>query len=287
MRRRINRTFFAATAASVSVIGLGFMAVGAAGAATTSAAKMPTNNAPSGGAPINTCATGATGALACAAGYQASGRNFRFAQALITIPNRASTTADPEIYIALDNSTPTNNDYARIGIEQVTGGWQAFLQVMEPTLATPITVTHVLSAALEGDGIFFSEYLNAAGNSVQFVTTLPDGTTFHTTVPVNGPVYGAAQALADWAVGPSVPARPAAPVANTRVSQFFQGRFTTLNGSRGTFEGPWTLNPVEATSNGFASPSGTLIGAPAFLWNDGNSLPGKGTDAFGLWLYSS
>jgi hypothetical protein len=288
MRRRINRTLLAATAASVSVIGLGFMAAGAAGAATSSTAGMPKTNAPSGGAPIDTCAAGSTGALACAAGYQASGRNFRYAQALITIPNRASTIADPELYVALDGSNGNTADYARAGIEPgaTVGTWDAFVSVMEPTLNAPIDIVQTqLPAPLEGDGVLFSVYLNAGGNSVHFVTTLPSGVQYNNTVAVNGPLYTAAQALADWSF--STPAVPAAPTANTRVTQFLQGRFTTLNGTRGTFEGPWSLNPVEATSNGDAYPQGTLIAAPAYLWNDGNSLPGQGTDAFGLWLYSS
>ena len=50
MRRRINRTLLTATAASVSVLGLSFMAAGAAGAATT---HLPVNG-PSGGAAIIT-----------------------------------------------------------------------------------------------------------------------------------------------------------------------------------------------------------------------------------------
>jgi hypothetical protein len=260
------------------------MAAGAAGAATSSTAGMPRSNTPSGGAPIDTCAIGSTGALACAAGYQASGRNFRYAQALITIPNRASTAADPELYVALDSSNGGTADYARAGIEPGTtlGSWQAFVSVMEPTLSTPIDVTQPLSGTLQGDGVLFSVYLNAGGNSVHFVTTLPSGLQYNNTIPVNGPLYTAAQALADWSA--STPAVPAAPVANTRLTQFLQGRFTTLNGTRGTFEGPWSLNPVEATSNGLAYPQGTLIAAPAYLWNDGTNS--KGTDAFGLWLYS-
>ena len=127
--------------------------------------------------------------------------------------------------------------------------------------------------------------MNAAGNSLHFVTTLPGGTTFNNTIPVNGPVYTAAQALADWSATADSP-EPTAPASNTRVSQFFQGRFTTLSGAQGTFDGPWNVNPVEVTSNGFAPPGGTLIAAPSYLWADGNSLNGLPGDAFGVWLYS-
>jgi hypothetical protein len=286
MRRRINRTLLAATAASVSFIGLGFMAAGAAGAATSSGAIAPTSNAPSGGAPINTCAQPVTpGPLACAAGYQASGRDFRYAQALITIPNRAPLASDPDLYVGLDGSTANSWDYARAGIYPNGGVWSAFIQVEEPTLTAGLDVGYTLPPSMDGDGVLFSVYLNASGNSVHFVITLPNGTVYYKNVAVNGPVYTAAQALGDWTSHPATPTTPAAPTANTRVTQFLQGRFTTLNGARGTFEGPWSLNPVEATSNGDAYPRGTLIGAPTYLWNDGTSP--QGTDAFGLWLYSS
>jgi hypothetical protein len=222
---------------------------------------------------------------ACTAGYQASGRDFRYAQALITVPEHAGDIAvDPLVYVALDASVAGTSDYALAGIEpdlSSPSGWDTFVQVEEPTLATPLTVSQPVPDALEGDGIFFSVYLNAAGNSLHFVTTLPDGTTTKDTVAVSGPVYTAAQALADWSA--TTTPQPAVPAANTRVSQFYQGHFTTLSGAQGTFDGPWNLNPVELTSNGFAPPLGTLIAAPSYLWNDATTP--QGTDAFGVWLY--
>ena len=70
-----------------------------------------------------------------------------------------------------------------------------------------------------------------------------------------------------------------------RDTQFFQGRFTTANGSQGTFNGPWTLTAVDGTSNGNLPPSGTLISQPSYLWNDGNGFNGMGEDAFGVWRF--
>jgi hypothetical protein len=187
------------------------------------------------------------------------------------------------VYVALDASTPNSSDYARAGIEPdpvSPGGWSTFLEVQEPTRPSPILITGPVSDALEGDGIFFSIYLDPAGNSLRFVMTLPNGTTTENTVAVNGPVYTAAQALADWSA--TTTPQPAAAAANSRVSQFYQGRFTTLSGAQGTFGGPWNLNPVELTSNGFASPRGT-IATPGYLWNDATTT--QGTDAFGVWLH--
>jgi hypothetical protein len=225
---------------------------------------------------------------ACTAGYQASGRDFRYAQALITVPEHTGDiAADPLVYVGLDASVASTSDYALAGIEpnvSSPSGWDTLVQVQEPTLATPLTIVQAIPDALEGDGIFFSVYLNAAGNSLHFVMTLPDGTTTRNTVPVSGPVYTVAEAFADWS-GTTTSPEPTTPAATTRVSQFFRGRFTTANGQPGTFEGPWTLNPVEITSNGLAAPLGTVLGAPSYLWNDGISLPGQGTDAFGVWLY--
>jgi hypothetical protein len=86
-------------------------------------------------------------------------RDFRFAQALITVPNHAGDTAvDPMVYVGLDASVPGSIDYARAGIEPGTSpsGWDTFLEVQEPTLATPVLITQTISAPLEGDGIFFS-----------------------------------------------------------------------------------------------------------------------------------
>jgi hypothetical protein len=142
-----------------------------------------------------------------------------------------------------------------------------------------------LTGVAGGDGVFFSVYFNSVGNAVRFVVTLSDGTTTARTVAVNGSVYTTAVALADWLFTNTSPI-PVAPPANTRLTQFFQGRFTTLSGQQGTFNGPWGLNPVEATTNGVAPPGGTLLSAPSFLWTDGSSFKGLPGDAFGVWLYN-
>ena len=42
---------------------------------------------------------------------------------------------------------------------------------------------------------------------------------------------------------------------------------------------------LEATSNGTLPPTGTLIGQPSFLWNDGSGFHGMGDDAFGVWRF--
>jgi hypothetical protein len=274
--------------------------------------------APSGGTPVATnanCTVTPVPSDNCGmAGYRASGRNFRFAQAMVTIPNHAGSItapADPALYVALDNSGTNTYLYTRVGIAPCpasavgvfivpgasitcpslvagnTSGWIAFAATADAG-GPPTVATHVLSNTFMGDGVLVNAYAEPTGNSVHTTITLPDGTTFNNTFAVAGPTYTKAYATADWttaiengAAGPE----PAVPSAKVRDTQFLQGRFTTANGDQGTFSGPWTLNALEATSNGNSPPNGTLIAQPSYLWTDGNSFQGKFGDAFGVWRF--
>jgi hypothetical protein len=326
MPRRITRAFFATAAAGATITTLGFAAASPAGAAIAGRHHHFTGTyfTPSGGTPIPTSANCVVTPLpsdACAmSGYQASGRNFRFAQALITVPNHnavvdsdsATTEEDPALYVALDNSSTNTYEFARVGVapcpvsttiniipQQTTAcpttgdasGWVAFSAVVQPT-GTPTVTISPLATTVEGSGVLVSAYLEPTGNAVHFTTTLPGaGGTIDTVTPVAGPVYTKAQALADWTTaiqngeGAAGLPTPISPAAKIRDSQFFQGRFTTASGTQGTFSGPWTLNALEATSNGTLPPTGTLIGQPSFLWNDGSGFNKMGNDAFGVWRF--
>ena len=304
MRGCATRALFATAAAATAGVTALACTAGAADAATAAVAARTSQltGLPSGGRAIYSTAncfgfggpllreTGDTPATPppCAlSGYQARSRDFRFVQALITVRKHAGDgAADPMVYIALDASTPGSTDYARAGIEPDSdspSGWDTFLEVQEPARA-PVFITRTVPKPLGGRAIFFSIYLTAAGNSLHFVTILPKGTTFRHIVAVTGPVYTAARALADWSDTDASPI-PVTPVANTRLAQFRQGRFTTLTGAQGTFEGPWTLNPVEVTSDGSASPHQARISAPSYLWTSEGTLRGLPGDAFGVWLY--
>jgi hypothetical protein len=299
MRRRITRAFFTAAAAGATITTLGFAAASPAGAAAggihfnPSAPQVATNaNADTLGGDCGASGdeTGTWSSTDCGkAGYVATGRDFRYAQALITVPNHGgSLVNDPTMYVSLDSSG-INNDFARAGIEPCTvaspacpQGWQAFVLIEEP--GSVVSHTFPLGASTEGDGVFVSVYLVPTGNSVHVEIIPPDGIITNNTYTVNGPVYTDAQALADWTTASGQPApKNTSPNPKTRDTQFFQGRFTTSNGVQGTFKGPWTLTAVDATSNGSLPPSGTLIAQPSYLWNDGHSLGGLGNDAFGVW----
>jgi hypothetical protein len=324
MPRRITKAFFAAAAAGATITTLGFAAASPAGATVAGKHSHPRYFTPTGGTPIPTAAncvisTPAAPSDNCAmAGYQATGRTFRFAQALITVPNHvgvvdpdsATTEPDPQMYVALDNSSTATYEFARVGIAPCpTGtsvkivpnqsgttscgtnpsGWVAFTAVQQPT-GTPTISVNNLSTAVMGDGILVNAYLEPTGNAVHFTTTLPNGTVINNVVTVSGPVYAKATAVADWTTavingGADDPAMPDVPAAKIRDTQFFQGRFTTTSGARGTFSGPWTTTALEATSNGSLPPAGTLIAQPSYLWNDGNGFQGMGNDAFGIWRF--
>jgi hypothetical protein len=295
MRRRITRRLLAAAAAGVTATTLGFTAAGAAGAASTSSVAKVSHitNHPSGGAPIYTPACSKLGnAAGGCSGYLASGRNFRFAQAVITLPYFPGSISSPLRYVAL--ASPFDVAAAGLASCAVANGivanscptnlgYTAFVATFH---AGFVTFAHfiALPGVHAGDGVFFSVYLNQVGNELQFVVTLPDGTSYNLAHGAHGAVYTEAAALSDWEF--STPSSPLQPLfINRRVTQFFQGRFTTQSGQRGTFYGPWNLNPVEVTSNGFAPPAGTLIAEPSYLWTDGNSYNGLWGDAFGVWLY--
>lgn len=313
MRRRITKAFFATAAAGATITTLGLAASPAGAASTGAKAFTPTGTLV--GTDANCTVTPLPSDNCGMAGYQASGRDFRYAQALITVPNHAgsiTSPADPALYVALDDSSTNTYEYARVGVAPCpttatavdlvpdqatatdcatipgnTSGWVAFAAVDQPTTVPSIDVTP-LSVTTEGDGVFVSVYLDPTGNGIHTVITLPNGTTVNHAFAVSGPVYSKALALADWTTaienGAAAP-EPAVPLAKIRDTQFLQGRFTTLNGNRGTFNGPWTVSALEATSNGSLPPSGTLIGQPSYLWNDGSGLNGMGDDAFGVWRF--
>lgn len=296
MRDRITRALFTAAAAGVAITTLGFAAASPAGA---SPAHHPhpvyfNPSAPQTGTDAQ-CALAKTGfsnetgtwhASDCGkVGYVATGRTFRFISGVVTIPDHAPLASDPYAYVALDNSA-ANNDFSRAGIIGGGGTWFAYADIQEPGLPGH-HVQVPLSANLEGDGISLSVYLVPTGNSVHVTVTTPDGTAINDTFDVSGPVYTDAQALADWtqAAASSEPAPAPPSTVKTRDLQFEQGRITTVSGDQGTFKGPWSLTAVDATSNGHLPPTGTLIGQPSFLWNDGKSFNNLGNDAFGVWRF--
>jgi len=155
MRSRVPRSPGKVLAAGATAALLGLSMAGSAAAAGPKGGLFSL----SGGAPIPTNANCAGGtAQGCAeAGYQASGRDFRYAQAVIIVPGHqgvvtatAPGEADPQLYVALTDSAGTGGppggtretpgstgetpgstgetpgipagEYARVGVRPCTGG---------------------------------------------------------------------------------------------------------------------------------------------------------------------
>src|SRR5206468_1281164 len=125
-------------------------------------------------------------------------RDFRYAQAVITIPDHQGVVtacpsstrcaipagpavprgtvggtppeaeADPQLYVALDNSSNGSAQFARVGVQPCTGdapcgssGWEAFAEVRTGTQppVSPPSFLFPITAADEGDSVFVSVYL--------------------------------------------------------------------------------------------------------------------------------
>jgi hypothetical protein len=291
MRRRITRTLFAAAAAGVTVSTLGFAAGGAASAAVSAKAQPAT--------------IGTTIATTSTAGYEASGRDFRYISSTITVPDTSFVTGIyPQEYIQLSNGSLTQptgggDQYVRAGIEACVvaqsfgatcapGTWVAFVEAFNNSLNGPYFAHYFnLAGVNQGDGVNFSIYYDEAGNELHFVITPPStsGTPQFYKTQAYGAIFDHAAALDDFTDSTGTPIPLPFFLHAFRINQFLQGAITTEHGLRGSFVGPWTTSKVIATSNGLPYPSGTLRVSPNALWSDGLSANGavRANDAFGVW----
>jgi hypothetical protein len=291
MRSRIMSTFVAAAAAGVTATTLGLAVTGAASAAVATKAQPQT--------------IGTTIGSTSSAGYEASGRNFRFITSTITVPDTSFLTGlFPSEYIQLSNGSLTQpsgggDTYTRAGIEPCvvarsfgdvcpTGTWVAFAEAFNNSLNGPF-FSHFfnLAGVNQGDGVNFSIYFDQAGNELHYVITPPStsGTPQFYKTRAFGPLYDHAAALDDFTNSTGTPIALPPFVRSFRINQFLQGALTTYSGARGSFVGPWTTSPVIATSNGLLPPSGTTRVSPSPLWSDGLVANGavRSNDAFGVW----
>jgi hypothetical protein len=292
MRSRIMSAFVAAAAAGAIATTLGLAAAGAANAAVTTKAK------PS--------MMGATIGSTSSAGYEASGRDFRYISSTITVPDTSFLTGIyPQEYIQLSNGSlneagnPTGDQYVRAGIEAcvvarsfsatcTTGTWVAFVEAFNNSLNFPYFAHYYnLAGVNQGDGVNFSIYFDQGGNELHFVITPPStsGTPQFYKTRAFGPIYDHAAALDDFTDSTGTPIPLPFFLHAFRINQFLQGALTTYSGARGSFVGPWTTSEVIATSNGLLPPSGTTRVSPSALWSDGLSANGavRPFDAFGVW----
>jgi hypothetical protein len=291
MRSRIMSTFVAVAAAGVTATTLGLAVTGAASAAVATKAQPGT--------------IGPAIASTNAAGYEASGRDFRYITSTITVPDTSFLTGlYPQEYIQLSNGSLTQpagggNAYTRAGIEScivartfgdtcATGTWVAFVEAFNNSLNGPFFSHYFnLAGVNQGDGVNFSIYYNQGGNELSYVITPPStsGTPQYYKTQAYGPIYDHAAALDDFTDSTGTPIALPPFIHSFRINQFLQGALTTYSGARGSFVGPWTTSPVVATSNGLLPPSGATRVSPSPLWSDGLSANGavRSNDAFGVW----
>jgi len=291
MRSRIMSALVATAAAGATATTLGLTAAGAANATVTTQAK------PS--------MIGTTIGSTSSAGYEASGRDFRYISSTITVPDTSFLTGlYPQEYIQLSNGSLTQptgggNAYTRAGIEPcvvarsfgdicATGTWVAFVEAFNNSLNGPFFRHYFnLAGVNQGDGVNFSIYYNELGNELSYVITPPStaGTPQFYKTQAYGSIFDHAAALDDFTDSTGTPIALPPFVQPFRINQFLQGAITTENGDRGSFAGPWTTSPVVATSNGLVYPLGTTRVSPTALWSDGLVANGavRSNDAFGVW----
>jgi hypothetical protein len=287
MRSRIIRTFVAAAAAGATATTLGLAASSAASASVSQPARPH----------ISYPLIGTTSQ----AGYEASGRYFRYISATLTVPDTSFLTGlYPQEYIQLSNGSLAGGDqYVRAGIEScivarsfgatcLTGTWVSFVEAFNNSLNGPYFSHYSeLSGVNQGDGVNFSIFYDQTGNELHFVITPPStsGPQESYKTRAYGPIFDHAAALDDFTDSTGTPIALPPFVHAFRVNQFLQGALTTYSGARGSFIGPWTTSQVIATSNGLLPPSGTTRVSPSPLWSDGlvanNQV--RPWDAFGIW----
>jgi hypothetical protein len=234
--------------------------------------------------------TGSPVATAHLSGYAASGRRFRYAQAVLIAPGRAcrpglGAAGGPRLYVAL--AGPRGDARAGLSCQEGSARWQAFASASRPAGGAPATRVFRLGGVHPGAAVFVSVYFSRAAGAVRFFITGPDGAAHRWSAVARGAFFTQAQALADW-TGTALPG--AGTPASARVARFAAsftaGGFTTAHGRRGTFEGPWTLSRWEATDNGLPPPRGRLTVAPGPLRADGTlRVIGAWGDVFRVRLY--
>lgn len=296
MRRRITRALVTTVAAGAAVATLGFTAATSAGAAVANPAK------------VHDSSTLPAVTTRSFAGIEASGRDFRYVQALITVPNAPENALYPQDYIQLSNGSLGSGDaYTRAGIETCLVAenlnpdftcpdgveWVGFIEAFNNDI-NGLFFTHFVPLNVgPGDGVGFSIYFDQSGNELHYVLTPPTPESCSTgasnqcsfETQASGPVFDHAGGVADFTNSTGTPVPLPLGSQQFRVTQFLQGALTTYAGTKGSWTGAWTTSQIEATSNGLAPPGGTVALSPSYLWSDGVSVNGaaRANDAFGVW----
>jgi hypothetical protein len=243
MSRFVKRVLTTATVAALALTTVGFTGAGAA-----------------------TVARRATGPAIYSdqfAGYQATGRWFRYVSTIVTVPPRT-----------LPNPNDGLNGSAFIGLSGMGVAW---INVNPGGGANSVgwSGTNVGTGSFRlsprvGDRLTASVYYDQRGHTFFTVTDLTRPATQTVVRNVGRRIYSLASLWVQTDPGLSLDP----PAADTRLWQFTGSRLTTYSGDHGTITGPWATSKVITTSTGTAS--GTVILSPS-----GRSAGGRD---FGVWL---
>jgi len=241
MRLRITRVLYAATAA------IALITLGLAGSPGIAAARVLSRSAPT----------------FEDAGYQSSGRWFRFVSTTVTIPPVIpSTQYVCNMIITLLNSDHPSSPRAVIFVRQGGGpasvGW-----------GTGQTLTWFAVSPKIGDQLKVSIYYDRRGHTSFTAADLTQKITRTVRVQTGDDIYNDVSLAGNSGSGAVPP-----PAADTRLWQVSSTRLTTYTGTRGTVTGPWQTVQLIQTSTGTSA--GTVIRSPSGLWNGGAN--------FGIWL---
>jgi len=231
--------------------------------------------------PASTLACSARWQSGCTlTGYQASGTDFRYAQAVITIPDGAGSPALPRFYVALKGRLAE----ARAGVSwnARAGIWQVYAGLWRQghPLAGEV---HPVPAVPGSHRVFVSMYYDRPRDTMHAVLRLPGGIVYTPVFAARHPRYPQALAVANWQ-GVSWGAAADGRLPSVRLTRFARGRFTTLSGQRGTFAGPWKLTRCVVSGSRVARHS-WLVSSPGRLWADPVAGRAGPAGAFGIWVY--
>jgi hypothetical protein len=219
---------------------------------TATVAALAFATAGSGGAGAAAAASRATGPVGYSdqlAGYQATGRWFRYVATTVTVPPRAlSYLNGGAALIGLNGRYP-----AWIGVNPGGGpdsvGYAGFNVGTGSFQFSPRV----------GDRLAISVYYDQRGHTFFTATDLTQNVTQTVVQYVGRLIYSAARLWVQ--TGRIPPVSP--PAADTRLWQFTGSRLTTYSGDHGTITGPWTTSKVITTTTGTAS--GTVFVSPSAL----------------------
>jgi len=246
MRRHIVRALVALAAGGTALLTAGLTA-------TTAAAQTGGTHAASN--PTITTST--------RAGYQASGRWFRFVGTTVTVPAKGAYDHYARVMLRGDNVAGVT-----LGIRPGGGAGSVAYGVG----VSPFDPSgHALAIAPNvGDTVRIDLYYDKVGGGV--TATATDLTT---KVIKNATISeGKTAIFGKVEVGTALKNPTSSPTADSRLWQFTNTAVTTTTGVHGTMTGPWTCSTIIDTING--TPSGQVVMSPSFLFNNNAN--------FGVWI---